>query len=255
MIRQPYIQHQSLFSCSTDRFADAVVTVIVPVFNYAHFLLETLESVSNQTLEPIDIIIVDDCSTDGSTELCQAWFSNNANRFRQAKILKHTQNFGLSEARNTAVAASQTPYVFALDADNELYPNALAALLDAVRVSGAQAAYSQLEMHGDIRDVGEAYVWDVDRLSRGNYIDAMALISRESIIACGGFHQFERDGWEDFDLWCSFVDNGFRAQFVPQILCRYRVHGTSMLRTETNPSIAEFVSEITARHPWLRLAT
>src|SRR5664279_6081068 len=44
-------------------------------------------------------------------------------------------------------------------------------------------------------------------------------------------------GWEDYDLWCSLIDHGLKGCHVPQILCRYRVHGKSMMRTVTMPSL------------------
>jgi hypothetical protein len=60
-------------------------------------------------------------------------------------------------------------------------------------------------------------------------------------------------GWEDYDLWCKFVEAGIEGVFVPEILCRYRVHGSSMVRTETINRIDAVRQRMAMRHPWLSL--
>lgn len=250
----PFLNSHVVWSGGQKRTVRPRVTVIVPLFNYASYVEETLESVYNQTLPEIDLVIVDDKSTDSSQDVAKSWIERRYKRFNRCTLVSNDHNFGLSATRNKALEFVETEYFFALDADNQIYPSALEKLLSAVDASGAQAAYSQLEIFGESHDVGEAYVWDTERLIHGNYIDAMALFSVSSVQTCGGYHQFDRDGWEDFDLWCGFADRGFVATFVPQILCRYRVHASSMLRAETNPSINSIALEIVARHPWLRIA-
>lgn len=250
----PFLTSQVVWSGGQKKTGQPRVTVIVPLFNYDGYVEETLESVHAQTLAEIDLVIVNDKSTDKSQDVTRKWLERRHERFNRCLLVSNDHNFGLSETRNKALEFVDTEYFFALDADNQIYPSALEKLLSAVDASGAQAAYSQLEIFGESHDVGEAYVWDAERLGRGNYIDAMALFSLSSVQACGGYHQFDRDGWEDYDLWCGFVDRGFTATFVPQILCRYRVHASSMLRSETNPSINSIALEIVARHPWLRIA-
>jgi GT2 family glycosyltransferase len=81
----------------------------------------------------------------------------------------------------------------------------------------------------------------------------MALVSRQAWRDVGGYSHIE-GGWEDYDFWCKFVEQGYEAAFVPEMLCRYRVHETSMLRTESARSYDSMFIEMTLRHPWMRLA-
>jgi GT2 family glycosyltransferase len=143
-------------------------------------------------------------------------------------------------------------FVFVLDADNELYPRAIDRLLSACISAHAQAAFSQLEFFGERSDIGVAYCWNLERLAHGNYIDAMALIRKSAWSKVGGYSMFEIAGWEDYDLWCKFVEASFSAVFVPQVLCRYRVHSASMIHTETNTNNAEIVGQMVLKHPWLK---
>jgi hypothetical protein len=97
-------------------------------------------------------------------------------------------------------------------------------------------AYSLLERFGDETSLMGNAVWLPMRFSYGNYIDAMALIRTEVLRELGGYRKlpFDFSGWEDYDMWCSFVDRGLKGCHVPQILCRYRVSRNSMLRVETS---------------------
>ena len=245
--------HSTLFEGGSRSGARPQVTVIVSLYNYAGFVTEALDSVAAQTLNALDLIVVNDASTDDSAEVVKGWMTTHAGRFERCVLYGNDLNLGLATTRNTALHHVATDFCFMLDADNTLYPQAVAKLLSACRTAGADAAFSQLELFGDDREVGSAGVLDKDQLKKGNYIDAMAVLRTDAVKACGGYGLFETAGWEDYDLWCAFVDRGLQATFLPEILCRYRVHGTSMLRVETNVEITSVEMEITARHPWLEL--
>ena len=119
------------------------VTVAVSLYHYAHFVEAGLQSVLAQTHRAIELVIVDDHSTqDASLETARAWCQRNAARLDRCTLLRHTANHGLAAARNTAFAQARTDYVFVIDADNLLYPRALERLLAAAREAIARAAES-----------------------------------------------------------------------------------------------------------------
>src|SRR5262249_37867455 len=228
------------------------VTVTVTLYNYERYIKIALDSVFNQSHSNIELIIVDDASTDSSQALARSWLEQNGARFSQAKLLLHLNNYGLAQARNTAFVNATNEYVFVLDADNEIYPEAIAKLLSACISERAEVAYSLIEKFGEVAGKG-GDVWDPSRLAKYNYIDAMALIRKSAWLKAGGYTPFKIPGWEDYDLWCKFVELGFRGVFVREFLCRYRVHKRSMLQTTTNPNVYQIKLEMKMRHPWLRL--
>ena len=231
----------------------SAVTVAISLYNYEAFIEDCLASVSAQTHVAIELVVVDDASTrDASADRCRAWLQREAARFDRALLLRHRQNRGLATARNTGFEAARTDYVFVLDADNTLYPRAIERLWSAASAVEADVAYSQLEFHGDQAGVGYADIWNSRRIRFGNYVDAMALVSRACWRDVGSYSHLE-GGWEDFDFWCKLMELGAFALFVPEILCRYRVHATSMLRTYTAASSERLKVEMTIRHPWLEL--
>lgn len=246
--------HEVLFEGPRrDRPRADAVTVAVSLYNYERFVVDCLESVAAQTHAAVELIVVDDASgQDASAERCRAWLQARAGRFDRATLIRHGRNLGLAAARNTAFAAARTDHVFVLDADNEIFPRALARLREAVTGTGAEASYSQIALYGSQTGIGQADVWSKARMRPGNYVDAMALISRSAWREVGGYTHLD-GGWEDFDFWCKLMEGGIMALFVPEILCRYRMHGTSMLRTETNVATEQLKVELTLRHPWLDL--
>lgn len=228
------------------------VTVAVSLYNYQSYIGDALDSVVQQTHANTELIVVDDASTDGSIAVARSWIEQSGARLARARLLAHRKNAGLAQARNTAFAAAGNEFVFVLDADNALYPDAIAKLLSACLSSGAEAAYSHLEYFGHASGLCASSFWNPPGLATGNYIDAMALIRKSAWQAVGGYSHIEF-GWEDYDLWCKFVERGFRGVFVPEILCRYRMHPASMLHRSTSPNIGRLRAEMMKRHPWLRL--
>jgi glycosyltransferase involved in cell wall biosynthesis len=231
-----------------------LVTVAVSLYNYAQFLPECLDSVLAQRHAAIELVVVDDASTnDNSVTIASEWMQKHAQRFSHVLLLRHRRNQGLAQARNTAFAHARASHVFVMDADNMIYPRAIGRLRQAIETSKAAAAYTQMELFGIKSAVGLADIWRPKWLRHANYIDAMALISRSAWRDVGGYTHIE-GGWEDYDFWCKFIEQGYVAAFVPEMLCRYRVHRSSMLRTETARSYDAVFVEMIMRHPWMDLA-
>ena len=230
------------------------VTVAVSLYNYARYIEPCLDSVKAQTHRRLELIVVDDCSIDdNSVAMAKGWLEGHAERFERVLLLRQPRNQGCGAARNAAFAAASNRHVFVLDADNMVDPRAIARLHEAIRQGDFGAAYSQLEFFGAQRGIGLADFWSPRQFAGGNYIDAMALVDRDVWRKVGGYADLY--SWEDYDLWCKFVEQGIEAVFVPEILCRYRVHGSSMLRTGSRSGHNDMVVQMMLRHPWLNLKT
>jgi len=231
------------------------IAVVIPLYNYGHFVEETLESVAQQTLKDIDLIVVDDCSTDNSLTVAQSWLEVNGNSFNRAVLLKNRRNSGLALTRNAGFAFSDARYIFPLDADNMILPTCLERCRNALRGTPAAMAYPTIRTFGDGGHLMGTREWDPMLFIRTNYIDAMALISKAAWVTVGGYDEI-RFGWEDYSFWCKFIEHGFFGVRVPEILARYRIHADSMLRSRTlvGNNTRLLIEDIGYRHPWLRVA-
>ncbi|MBR5502605.1 MAG: glycosyltransferase family 2 protein, partial [Oscillospiraceae bacterium] len=122
-----------------------LISVVVAIYNVAQYLPRAVESVISQSIgfENIQLLLCDDCSTDESFALAQQYAAQYPENIL---VLQAPQNSGACGApRNMGIAAAAAPYLFFLDGDDWLYPDALGALYDAAEQSGAdlvQGAYS-----------------------------------------------------------------------------------------------------------------
>jgi glycosyltransferase involved in cell wall biosynthesis len=237
-----------------DRLRHADVTIVVPLYNYAGFVEEALQSAHAQTLAELDLIVVDDASRDASAQVAQAWLKRHGARFNRAMLVRHAANAGLAAARNTGFGLAETLFVLPLDADNRLLAECCARLLGALRASHAVFAYPRLQQFGGQDAVVNDKIFSAAGLMSGNYIDAMALIRREAWAAAGGYRHM-RLGWEDYDFWCRICARAWSGVAVPEVLAQYRVHESSMLRTVSDIAAnrAALVAEMRRLHPWLTL--
>lgn len=229
--------------------ATARVTVGVSLFNYRRFIVDCLESVAIQTFTPVDLLVVDDASTDGGDELVHEWLARHGTAFNRYALVRHAGNEGLSSARNTAFSMAETEYVFVLDADNAIYPRCLQQLASALDNCAAAFAYCYLEQFDDVCGLLNVAAWNPDTFRDGNRIDAMVLLRRDVWSAVGGYSVDMACGWEDFDLWFKIARAGGWGVQVPETLGRYRVHGDSMLATVTNPNAERLWRQLRTKFP------
>nr|WP_267298722.1 glycosyltransferase [Neokomagataea thailandica] len=255
-----------------DLYGEARVTVVITSYNYAEYVLDALASVAAQTEKTLDLIVVDDGSSDGSAELVRLWMERNTGRFNRLILKRSHHNSGLGGARNIGMDAAETPYILQLDADNRLRPEACAALADSME-AGTAFAYPKILAFNELGPVIPEHDPDFPKqpgtplfisdlsynplcLISGNQIDALALVAKWAWAAVGGYYvSKDAMGWEDFDLWCSFAERGLPGKYVSETLAEYRHHDQAMTNTSTEhvdrkSKIVDFVQK---RHPWIRL--
>jgi hypothetical protein len=232
--------------------ADPEVSVVIPLFNYGSFIRQTIESVVASEGVAVELVVVDDHSTDDSVHNVRQAFVD----FEDFPIRLVTQsaNQGLSTTRNLGFEQARAEYVFLLDADNAVFPRGIRRLASALEESDAAFSYGIIEMFGETSDLVSCLPWDVRRLTLDNYIDAMALIRKSVWAMLGGFDsQTDRmGGWEDYDFWLHVAAEGQRGQLVTQFVGRYRSHGESMLSTvnlETG-ALTDFLRRKYPALPW-----
>lgn len=115
---------------------DKVVSVIVPIYNVYAYLMDCVESLKKQTYRHIEILLIDDGSTDGSAELCDI-----LQRTDRRIFVYHKKNGGVGSARNYGIAKAVGSYQMFVDADDWLDKNAIELLVDRLEQSGADVCY------------------------------------------------------------------------------------------------------------------
>lgn len=199
------------------------VAVIIPCFNDGDFTLGAVASVQED--EPVELVVVDDASTDAATARAL-----DALRARGVRVLRHDANRGVSAARHTGLAATTAPYVFPLDADDELVTGALKRLADRLDADpGAAAAYGDTQEFGNRSRLDtKPLALDPYRVAFRNRYPVCSMFRRGALEASGAWRDIGGQvGYEDWGLWMTLAERGERAVHVGPgfAAVRYRVHG------------------------------
>jgi glycosyltransferase involved in cell wall biosynthesis len=201
------------------------LSVVIPCFNHGGFLAEAAASVTSVKRSDIELIVVDDGSTDERTlEEVDALIAQGIRVVRQ-------QNKGLAGARNAGILASNGEYILPLDADNRLHP---AYIEHGIRILDSNPQVGVV--YGDAQYIGiyegrwRVGPFDRNRLLEANYIDACAAYRRSIWEQNRGYDgTMPVQGAEDWDFWLSTLEHGWQFAYVPEILFDYRVAEQSML--------------------------
>jgi len=232
LLRHGSVDHIERVETSAYSAATPTVTVLVTLFDYAHLVIETLDSIVASEGVQFEVIIVDDHSTDEGREVVKAYLA--AHPDLPMVLLGCDANGGLASARNLAFSRARAEYVMVMDADNLVFPNAFAKLAAALDDDPTAAfAYSTLEEFGVLPGVRSSMAWHVPWLCEANYIDAQAMLRKSAWERIGGY-RCDDDlvfGWEDWELWLRLANEGEHGVHVPQMLGRYRTQETSMITT------------------------
>jgi glycosyltransferase involved in cell wall biosynthesis len=242
--------------------AAPVVTVIALCYNHQRFLLETLESIRAQTFQDFELIVTDDASRDDSPAMIERWLAEHR---PDATFIRHTRNAGLCRTLNEVLALARGTYICMIATDDAWHPERLARHVAAFAGQAESVAlvYSDVaQMDEEGRPLPDNFIAQhrpgfvppsgrlFSQLADGNFIPAMAAtIRRSAIAAVGGYD--ERLTYEDYDMWLRLTAR-FDAVFCPGLVARYRIVGTSIVRTLfARPTASHSYSTALIRLRWL----
>jgi hypothetical protein len=237
------------YTASVAAGAAPAVSVVVTLYNYAGVVTETLDSLVASTGVSIEIIVVDDHSTDGGRSVVQAFIERHPDV--PILLLGRENNCGLPKARNHGIERARSDKVMIIDADNTVYPVCLRRLADALDADpGASFAYATLEAFGHEPGLRSEFPWYVPWLCATNYLDAQAMVRRDVFARHGGYRENDEwiYGWEDWDLWLRLAEAGERGVHLNEMLGRYRTQRTSMI-SMSNLAKDAMTAHIRARYP------
>lgn len=207
------------------------VACIMPLYNYANFLEASLESLSNQSRLPDEVIIVDDCSTDNPKMIIDTF----ASRLPINYILQE-KNGGLAKARNTGINSSRSQFVFSFDADDLLRPRAIEKHLELAQENTIVTC--PLMAFGSQNYTARPEKASLERLFKGNCIYSNSMFPKSLWERVGGFDEGEimRLGLEDWEFWIRCA--GLGANFVTgeYISLLWRRHPKAMSEASANPN-------------------
>jgi len=210
------------------------VCVIIPNFNYARYLTESIESVLNQSHQHLDLIIVDDGSTDDSVRVAERKLAE-ANGERRASLFNRKENTGKLAALNSIQEHITAPFMLTLDADDQLEPHYIETCLrrllglreESPRTGFVYTDCRLMDENGRVLDRGRSTSFDPEKLRTLSYIPEPALCLSEAFLEVMPFDISIKVGTKHHK-WLRMVENGWAGHHIPEPLFRYRMHSANL---------------------------
>jgi glycosyltransferase involved in cell wall biosynthesis len=207
------------------------ISLIIPCYNYAHYLAECLDSVLRQTYPLHEIIVVSDKSPD--TEEMKKVLAN----YPTVKLIEREVNGGLGATRNTGIKEATGDYIMCLDSDDKLVPGAIEEHVKLLKDEWTIAQNALMEF-------GERHTVNIpnpntnlQRIMQSNTIYCNALFPKKAWVEVGGYDESEtlRAGYEDWEIWIRMLHAGYSVNTSEFIALRYRVHEGQMTQATAWP--------------------
>ena len=218
-----------------------LVSFVVPLFNQGRFVLDAISSARASRGAAIEIVVVDDGSTDPHT---RAVFDS-----LEGVVKIRQENRGLASARNTGVAASSGRYLMPLDADDLVSPDYAGKAVRALTANPDLAYVSSYSRNFGLFGGVYAAFGNVPALMPFLHTAGRCttLFARQAIEEVGGYDE-ELPAYEDWDLMIRLSKAGLKGDVIPEPLFHYRRHPESMVFGFSNHHRVELVQELIRRH-------
>jgi glycosyltransferase involved in cell wall biosynthesis len=204
-----------------------LISVIIPCYNHGQFLGEAIESALGQSYPHVEVLVVDDGSTDHSAQVAASY----SGRIRSIR----TENAGVSAARNTGILECRGEFVLCLDADDYLWPDMLEHHVETIRAHPTGTIFHgssyDVDLSGHVTREGRARPLPAEPLHallHHNPFSIHAVVVRRSAYASvGGFDLALRSS-ADWEMWIRLAAAGYEFVPVPNAVAVYRRYPGSL---------------------------
>ena len=201
------------------------VSVIVPCYNHGQYVGEAVQSILDQTWQNLEIIVVNDGSTEQET-------IDILNNFRQPKtrLIHLAQNMGLPAARNAGIKEAQGKYICCLDADDKLHPTYIEKAIAAMEANaGISFVWSWTRVFGIEDRVWYTPQFDPYSIMYYNQSNAPAVFKKSAWERAGGYQEDMQEGAEDWEFWIRLTRYGYRGYRISEKMILVRRMGYSFV--------------------------
>jgi glycosyltransferase involved in cell wall biosynthesis len=213
---------------------DSLVSVLVCNYNHGRYLERAIDSLAQQTHDPIDLWLVDDGSTDASRAVMTRLARRFRPRFAAIGLLLLKQNAGKLACLNTCLRRVRGDVAIVFDADDLLSPTFVEEsiyVLHAQRQRDPSVAFvytdcELIDSEDRLLGIGKSLPWDRDLLERSSYIPDCAVTLAAAVRAATPFDESIRVGTKHHK-WLRVHGAGWKGHYLPRPLFSYRLHGTN----------------------------
>ena len=221
------------------------VSIIVPCYNQADYIPETLDSVLSQTYTNWECVIVNDGSPDNTDEVTQRYLAQDT-RFKYIK----QSNKGPAVARNNGIENSCGEFILPLDADDLIAPTYLEKAVEVFkRNTDTKLVYCKADKFGLVNEPWILEDYNYDRFIWDNCIFCTAMYKRSDFLRTGGYNANMTHGLEDWDFFLSLLNKNDIVYCIDEVLFHYRVKETSRTTEWMQRNRNEMLIQVCKNHP------
>lgn len=221
-----------------------LISVVIPCYNHEAYIEETILSVLKSSYKPLEIIVVNDGSTDQSESVV-----NKLARKYESVVLYNQPNAGPAVARNRAIEEAKGTYILPLDADDlisEEYIEQAVAILETQ--PQVKLIYCEAEFFGERSGKWRLPDFKIDKLAKDNMIFCSAVYRKSDWKKAGGYDERMTWGWEDWEFWISLLKNGGEVVKLSIVGFRYRVRQNSRRKSTNKEAKKKTIQLINEKH-------
>lgn len=220
-----------------------LVSVIVPFYNSQDYLAQTLDWILESSYSNIEIILVDDGSTDKSLQIAEKYLEIHENIF-----LHRQKNQGVSVARNLGISNAKGTYILPVDSDDMICEKYIEEAVKVLESSpNVKVVTAEGEYFGNKTGLIKLPEFNLNLLARKNLLSVCALYRKSDWERIGGYYP-KLLGREDWDFWISMLKDGGEVFRLPFVGYKYRIR-TNSKRIRTRKLKKEINEILNYRHP------
>ena len=230
-----------------DRYQADLLSVVIPFYNLGQYIDETLASVEAASYRPLEIVLVND----GSTDACSlAKLKEIEARHLPHLRVVHTENQGLASARDNGVAVARGAFIAFVDADDRITPGFYALAIDVLRrYENVGYVSSWVRYFDESRGIWPAWNAEFPYLLGHNMSCVLSVVRRSAYEHSGGHDPAFAYALEDYAAWMRMVATGYAGVSLCQPLVEYRIRPGSMLRSTHDDQLLYLHDLLAQRHP------
>jgi glycosyltransferase involved in cell wall biosynthesis len=226
-----------------------LVSVVIPCYNQAQYLKETVLSALNSDYSPLEIIIVNDGSTDNSPEIGEKL----AEEYDQISYLSQ-ENKGVEVARNTGIKASSGKYILPLDGDDLISKDYISKALEVLESnSKVKVVYCKaIKFSSKGEEYWKLKPFTINALARDNMIFVSGIYRKSDWEKIGGYAEDFKLGRQDWEFWINLLKDGGEVVQLPFVGFYYRLTGninSYRKRTGSNEAKRKRIAYLNAKYP------
>jgi len=243
-----YSQRLSNKTMKEEEVNNLLVSIIVVTYNSSKYIIETLNSVKNQTYKNIELIVTDDCSTDNTVALCRNWIDANNARFTNTILLTIEKNTGVSANVNRGYKVANGKWLKSLAGDDCLEPNAIEDYVRFAEENNCQICAAGMNYIDDnsnainpldgayssyLKDLDESYDKQLKKIYKGIFFPGNPLFFSKEVIEKTGGNDEKYPFADEWPFHYRILKSGYKICPLNRNLIRYRVHIGSLCRNST----------------------